>query len=178
VLATLSSRNSNHRAEGRMKKLVADVCKALEERTPLVAVVSAPCKEPDDYQNAFAQAKYVLDGGLRPDRDETVTAVGELGSMMLFLDATRSAEALSFSNRILGSLQEYPGRAPLLDTLNCYFSLGHSVRAASRELDVHENTIRYRLTRVQELTGLNVLADPADQLDAQLALLILRRFAA
>jgi DNA-binding PucR family transcriptional regulator len=39
---------------------------------------------------------------------------------------------------------------------------------------VHENTIRYRLARIEDRTGLGVAHDSNDQLTAQLALLLLR----
>jgi DNA-binding PucR family transcriptional regulator len=48
------------------------------------------------------------------------------------------------------------------------------VRRSAQALDVHENTIRYRLSRIQELTGLDVASSSDDQLTAQTALLILR----
>ena len=38
---------------------------------------------------------------------------------------------------------------------------------------MHENTIRYRLARIEELTGLPVTHDPDAQLRARLSLLVL-----
>jgi DNA-binding PucR family transcriptional regulator len=45
---------------------------------------------------------------------------------------------------------------------------------SSLSLGVHENTVRKRLARVQDLTGLDVAADAGDQLSVQTALLVLR----
>ncbi|WP_344830879.1 helix-turn-helix domain-containing protein [Actinocorallia longicatena] len=44
--------------------------------------------------------------------------------------------------------------APLLDTLTTYLEQGSSLEATARLLYVHPNTVRYRLRRVAELTGL------------------------
>jgi hypothetical protein len=44
--------------------------------------------------------------------------------------------------------------APLLDTLSTYLEQGSSLEATARLLFVHPNTVRYRLRRVTELTGL------------------------
>ncbi|MBE1537865.1 hypothetical protein H4W34_007698 [Actinomadura algeriensis] len=44
--------------------------------------------------------------------------------------------------------------APLLDTLTTYLEQGSSLEATARMLFVHPNTVRYRLRRVSELTGL------------------------
>ncbi|MBO2451894.1 helix-turn-helix domain-containing protein [Actinomadura barringtoniae] len=45
--------------------------------------------------------------------------------------------------------------APLLDTLTTYLEQGSSLEATARLLFVHPNTVRYRLRRVAELTGLS-----------------------
>jgi PucR C-terminal helix-turn-helix domain/GGDEF-like domain len=45
--------------------------------------------------------------------------------------------------------------APLLDTLTTYLEQGSSLEATARMLFVHPNTVRYRLRRVTELTGLS-----------------------
>jgi hypothetical protein len=48
-----------------------------------------------------------------------------------------------------------------------------SIRRCAARLGVHENTIRYRLARVEELTGLPVTHDPDAQLRARLSMLVL-----
>lgn len=45
--------------------------------------------------------------------------------------------------------------APLLDTLTTYLEQGSSLEATARQMFVHPNTVRYRLRRVMELTGLS-----------------------
>jgi DNA-binding PucR family transcriptional regulator len=62
----------------------------------------------------------------------------------------------------------------LLETLQVFFDQSRSVRKAAQHLGVHENTIRYRLARIQELTGLAVGSSSDDELTAHLALLIVR----
>ena len=50
----------------------------------------------------------------------------------------------------------------MMNTVETYLAGGSSIEGAARALFVHANTIRYRLRRVDELTGLN----PADARDA------------
>ena len=45
----------------------------------------------------------------------------------------------------------------LLDTLDAFFAAGGVLESTARELYVHPNTVRYRLKRVAELTGLSPL---------------------
>jgi DNA-binding PucR family transcriptional regulator len=46
------------------------------------------------------------------------------------------------------------GGSALLDTVITYLEQGSSLEATARLLFVHPNTVRYRLRRVSELTGL------------------------
>ena len=64
--------------------------------------------------------------------------------------------------------------APLLDTLTTYLEQGSSLEATARLLFVHPNTVRYRLRRVAELTGL-VPTDGRNAFTLRIAL-VLGRF--
>jgi len=65
--------------------------------------------------------------------------------------------------------------APLLDTLTTYLEQGSSLEATARLMFVHPNTVRYRLRRVSELTGLSP-TDGRNAFTLRLAL-VLGRFA-
>ena len=54
-----------------------------------------------------------------------------------------------------------------------FFDSRRSVRTSAKRLGLHENTIRYRLARVLDLTGLDVTSDTDAQLTVQVALSIL-----
>jgi hypothetical protein len=57
----------------------------------------------------------------------------------------------------------------LLETLVTFLDQGLSVEAAARALFVHANTVRYRLRRAHEVTGLNP-GDPRDAYTLRVAL--------
>ncbi len=59
----------------------------------------------------------------------------------------------------------------LLETLDTFFAVGGVLESAARELYVHPNTVRYRLKRVAEVTGLSPL-DGRDAYALRLALTI------
>jgi hypothetical protein len=59
----------------------------------------------------------------------------------------------------------------LLETLDAFFAAGAVLESAARELYVHPNTVRYRLKRVSEVTGLSPL-DPRHAFALRLALTI------
>ncbi|GAB1690207.1 PucR family transcriptional regulator [Krasilnikovia sp. M28-CT-15] len=59
----------------------------------------------------------------------------------------------------------------LLETLDAFFSTGAVLESAARELYVHPNTVRYRLKRIAEVTGLSPL-DGRDAFALRMALAI------
>lgn len=61
--------------------------------------------------------------------------------------------------------------ATVLDTLEAYLAQGSSIEATARALFVHPNTVRYRLKRVLEATGLSP-TNPRDSYVLRLALTV------
>jgi DNA-binding PucR family transcriptional regulator len=57
----------------------------------------------------------------------------------------------------------------LLHTLEAYLEHGASIEGSARSLFVHANTIRYRLRRIEEMTGLSP-AHPRDAYTLRVAL--------
>jgi DNA-binding PucR family transcriptional regulator len=72
----------------------------------------------------------------------------------------------SFKDRLLGPLREYDDRhnAELLATLRSFLACDGSWSACASLMYVHVNTVRYRISRVEALTGrdLSALADRVD----------------
>jgi DNA-binding PucR family transcriptional regulator len=64
----------------------------------------------------------------------------------------------------------------LLETLVTFLDQGLSVEAAARALFVHANTVRYRLRRINEVTGYSP-TDPRDAYALRLAITLGRLFA-
>jgi hypothetical protein len=77
------------------------------------------------------------------------------------LMASEPDEGRRLGEQVLGAVLALPGpeRATLLATLDAYLERSGSAVAAAEDLHCHPNTVRYRLRRVQELTGRS-LSDP------------------
>jgi hypothetical protein len=106
-----------------------------------------------DLQAAASSAADAL-AGLRaapgwPDSPRPVLATELLPERALDGDEAARAELVS---RLYEPLRH--GGTALLDTLSTYLEQGSSLEATARLLFVHPNTVRYRLRRVSELTGL------------------------
>jgi purine catabolism regulator len=73
---------------------------------------------------------------------------------------------------LFGPLEAERGREALLETLKALAQHGFQLKRTAHALGVHENTLRYRLERLQQLTGLD-LREPQAQFRLQLGLQIL-----
>ncbi|KRF21096.1 hypothetical protein ASG90_01415 [Nocardioides sp. Soil797] len=131
---------------------------------------------PGSFQRAYRETREVV---LCVDRfaasGERVIAVDDLGPARLFVANSDVGAVRRYVHEVLGALLTgAPGTVDLLRTLQCFFDTGRSVRESAARLGIHENTVRLRLAKVHDLTGLEVAADANHQLSAQTALLVLR----
>jgi DNA-binding PucR family transcriptional regulator len=150
---------------------------ALDPEAHLLAGLSALCRAPADYARAYLQASQVVKAmrNFRRPGSEAVLSADDLGAGRLLLSTTDRGEAERFAEETLGALlEDGDGMADLMATLRTFFDTGRSVRRSALELQVHENTVRYRLVKIEDLTGLPIATDADAQLSAQLALLVLR----
>lgn len=71
------------------------------------------------------------------------------------LVAQHSDESARLAREVLGRILELPAedRTPLLQTARAWFDHGGSAERAGTALYCHPNTVRYRLRRLQDLTG-------------------------
>ena len=78
---------------------------------------------------------------------------------MLFALSQESLETLQgFKESTVGPVIDYDKEhgTQLLETLRAYMECDRNVQEAAELLHVHKHTVRYRLRRVTELTGLDV----------------------
>ncbi|WP_182879191.1 PucR family transcriptional regulator [Microbispora sp. H10949] len=95
----------------------------------------------------------------------------EIYTHALLLATTPGEVRSSFAERLLGPLFDYDRRhgAELVRTLGAFLDCTGSWNACAERLHVHVNTVRYRIRRVEELTGRD-LSSMADRVDLFLAL--------
>lgn len=157
------------------KAIAADALAALSAKGMTSAAISGICDEASQYPSSFREAQQVSRciSVFCPPDSYRVLASADIGAARLLLSGTSKEDAERFARDTLGELLD-PGLEDLLATVQMFFATSRSVRRSAELLAVHENTIRYRLGRIHEITHLDVAADADDQLTLQLALLILR----
>ncbi len=92
----------------------------------------------------------------------------ELEPLTILFDASDRERVDRFLRSVLGPLTKRP---ELLVTLRAYYAAGRNRARAARRLNVHVNTLRYRLERIEALLGQS-LDDTAKEAAIQLAVAI------
>jgi purine catabolism regulator len=130
---------------------------------------SGPVEAPTGVATAHREVRIVLDTLARFKRWSQVVAVPDLGLTGL-LAGVSDDRLVEFAERHLGPLTEHDRTRSgnLLETLRAYLETGEQ-QAAARRLKVHPNTLRYRLDRIREVTGVE-LENPETRLNLAVAL--------
>jgi DNA-binding PucR family transcriptional regulator len=132
--------------------------------------VGGACEEPADFPRSHHEALLALRLQTAADASQRTTSYEDLGVYRVLADANDPQGLERFAREWLGALLDYDdtGRADLVATLAAYLQHGRSHEAAAATLSVHRSTLKYRLQRIGEVSGLD-LADPDTAFNLQLA---------
>lgn len=170
------------RVFGEVKRTVLRALAAVAPSTEVLAGVSSPCCGPEQYARGLFEAAQIVEA-LRahwPPSNEPgsvrLLANDDLGSARFLLASHSSRQLNRFLHDSLGRLLDttQPSMVTLLTTLEAYLESGRSTGRTAAALGVHENTVRYRLARIDELAQLPVSTNSEAQVRAQLALVVLK----
>ncbi|MEV4420136.1 GAF domain-containing protein [Patulibacter sp. NPDC049589] len=142
----------------------------------LVAAISPVVQDVDDVSRAYTECRQLMRCRIELcPPDAPPLAASDLGVGRLLLGSSDARAMDRYVEAVLAPLLKDDSRhRMLLTTLHVFLESARSPRQAGRMLNVHENTIRYRLARITDLLRLNIATDLGDQLTAQVALLIMR----
>jgi hypothetical protein len=149
---------------------LAGFVERLPRSTPSGPVGTAQPAPLDQLQPTFRQASRAL---------ATAVAFGVPGvcdlSQLGLLPAVLADQEIGdeLVRRYVEPLGGGEGRLLILETVRTYLSAGMRVEVSAEQLSVHHNTVRYRLRRYEELTGID-LRDPDRAVEAWWALQRLR----
>ena len=169
-LLPLGSEAGDHQA--RAHALGTQIQQSIAEWKPGFTVsvgFSGPVEAPAGVAGAQREVTSVMDSLARFKRWGQVVAVPELGLTGL-LAAVTDERLVDYSRRHLGPLIEHDAarKGSLVPTLRAYLETSEQQHAAQR-LRVHPNTLRYRLDRIREISGVD-LEDPETRLNLAVAL--------
>jgi sugar diacid utilization regulator len=140
------------------------------ERTDCRIGVGGICEGASEVQRSYREAQLALQLMSFGRRRPSVVLFDELGVFEILADTKDPKTIQRFVRRWLGALLDYDeGRSTeLVPTLASYLEAGGNYAHSARVLGVHRNTLRYRLKRIQEISGYD-LGEPDVQFNLQLA---------
>ena len=124
----------------------------------LSVAISRPATDPVDLHRAGAEA--LLAANVAVAQGEQVLAFEETGAYRLLLPAMSEdpGELQRFHDETVAPLVAYDDQyeTELVKTLESFLEADGNVAGTAAKLFTHRHTVRYRLERVRELTGLDV----------------------
>ncbi|MGW5643514.1 PucR family transcriptional regulator [Saccharopolyspora sp. NPDC003752] len=145
----------------------------LPGRNRLLAGVSEPTASVSDLGSALEIARRRLRSarGHGPGRAPVVVSGSKVDSHAVLLSALPARLRRSFRHHMLTPLADYDAvhGSDLIGTLTSFLESCGSWQRSAEELHVHVNTLRYRIQRIEQLTGRS-LSSMRDRVDLYLAL--------
>ncbi|WP_422774341.1 PucR family transcriptional regulator [Plantactinospora sp. WMMC1484] len=133
--------------------------------------ISGPAAGPEALPGAVEQAGHALTTALAASGTGIVVSAGDLASHLLLLSGVPPEARRAFRDRVLGPVLAYDREhdTDLVATLDEFLACAGSWSRAAARLHLHVNTLRYRIGRVEQLTGRDLSRFP-DRVDLYLAL--------
>ena len=143
-------------------------------RATLAIGISTVAEELSDWTGAYSEALQAMDLAARLHSPKPLY-IEALGIYRLITQLEERDTLQSFARDTLGNLLDYDRRqnADLIHTLEAFFSAHGNLANTAEELNVHRNTLLYRLKRIAEIGSVD-LKQPETRLALQLALAVLR----
>jgi purine catabolism regulator len=183
VVVALYPLDENQNTLSRISAIIEEVREQLATRTPsglASAGISHPQHKLGSLRGAYREAKDAVSIAHELGEYDVTTFYGELKlyQLLLALKAHSLDHLQRFYDDTLRPLVEHDNRkqSDLIRTLNGFFEANGNLARAAGDLDVHRNTLVYRLDKITELTGLD-LNDADNRLILHLALKIQRALA-
>ncbi|WP_344292101.1 PucR family transcriptional regulator, partial [Streptomyces synnematoformans] len=159
------------RAEALLTAVREPLARGLAHDGRLTLGVSAAVHSPEGLRGALEEARHAR--RVAAARPGSVCAAGheELASHVLLLPFVPDDVRRAFTARLLDPLHAYDDRhrAELVETLAAFLDCDGSWTRCAARLHLHVNTLRYRVGRIEQLTGRD-LSRLEDKLDFFLAL--------
>ncbi len=164
-------------ASGREEtfKITEVIRKAVNNELPLTLTIGIGSSYADikDLPKSFREAQQAVEIGKKLSKTNNVLFYDSLLMYRLFTGNNDSEALLCFFNNTVASLYKYDQKhnSELVNTLETFLHNNSSIKETAERMFIHRHSLRYRLNRITEITGLNPEKSP-DSFQLQLGLLI------
>ncbi|MBI4744339.1 MAG: PucR family transcriptional regulator ligand-binding domain-containing protein [Actinobacteria bacterium] len=146
----------------KIKILASEIqrnCSSRFFKHPVSIGISRFCDKLEKLKDAYKEALTALDVS-RKFGKKTMTLFDEIGIHKILLRASETdfEELRSFYEETIGLLENYERnhQTDLIKTLVVFFECNENINLTANKLFTHRHTIRYRLQRISEITGLDL----------------------
>jgi GAF domain-containing protein len=159
--------------EAAVAERLRDIHTRLTPRHPLAIGLSNRCDGAASYPNGFSEAEHAVVAATVVSSEPGVVNFDDLGAYKYLLKVSQDGRVRDRRGEALQRLAAYDQRhrSQLLLTLEEYLRRRGNIAAAATTLYVHPNTLRQRLRRIQDLTGLDVAREDWLMIEIELKLL-------
>ncbi|WP_238885973.1 PucR family transcriptional regulator [Clostridium sp. YIM B02551] len=128
------------------------VCKKLNGLTVSIGI-GEPCNDLKYFKRSVGEAQKALKILKACERSNDLRSYKELGIYRIFFRARDNEELMSIYNGVLKDLIEYDKKnnSDLVHTLDIFLAEDCNIGKTAEELFIHRNTLKYRITRIQEI---------------------------
>ncbi|MEW6476998.1 MAG: helix-turn-helix domain-containing protein [Actinomycetota bacterium] len=150
-----------HAPGGRTTTAWKDFGEALAAEFPSGTVsvgVGGRCERPGDFPRSAREAFVALGVRQASRQPAGVTTYESLGIYRILAGGQHQTEVEEFVREWLGPLLDYDAThgAELVKTLSTYLECGGNYDETADGLAIHRSTLRYRLQRIREVSGLDL----------------------
>jgi len=154
--------------------LAGELQRAIGQMLPELSVsigIGRPHHSLIDLRQSYYEASYAIKIRKLKGGDGVIASFDDLGSYGLLLGLQDTLSLEVFYDSVLGKLQEYDEQnsSDLVRSLSCFLGANGHWGDAAEKLYVHRHTLRYRMKRVEEITGRD-LDQSQDRMEFWLAL--------
>jgi GAF domain-containing protein len=152
-----------------------DLHAGLNASHPLAVGLSHRCEGAASFATGFEEAQQAVTAAAVISPEPGVVSFDDLGAYKYLLRVSQDGRTRDHRGDALKKLEAYDRRhrSQLLATLEEYLKRRGNIAAAAQTLFVHPNTLRQRLRRIQDLTGLDVQNEDWLMIEIELKLLLL-----
>ncbi len=138
--------------------LAGELQGVIGEMLPEISVsigIGRPHRQLTDLRQSYYEASYAIKIRKLKGEPGVIASFDDLGSYGLLLGLQDTLSLEVFYDSVLGRLQEYDEQnsSDLVRSLACFLEANGHWGDAAEKLYVHRHTLRYRMKRVEEITG-------------------------
>jgi len=158
--------------DSALRALAEELLRTLEPAHAAAAVgIGSLARGIDHLHRSVTEARQACHFAILHRRGPRVVWHLDVGSHMLLLELQEAETRTAFGAKVLGPVTEYDRhrRTELIKTLEVFLATCGQWKVSAERLHVHVNTLRHRLSRIEELTGRD-LSSMSDRVDLFIAL--------